>query len=323
MPITSSSSGKVFDCGQEQVSILFEKIYILASCALNSLIKVVCYFVKDYSPTLAILWLVVCYEHVSFFVVVSLCRFNQVNAISLACSSGLEDCKTLVTGWFRELMENPTNNTWVQSIQRVTSLYLNSLLSILELPHFSEMDTCLIPSVLCSPWALLDLNNPSSCVIICSRINPNLKSVVYCNAIKEGGEKEWDFAWSLYQNATVATEAEKLMHALACTTEPWLLNRLETMSWLNFDLLPCHYASLISCRFSLCAPLPLTTPTCVSGTWRIAWTPERSGGCTPPLLSSPLPVTALASLWRGTLSKQTGAVCIMSKFISNASTILS
>lgn len=51
----------------------------------------------------------------SFFVVVSLCRFNQINAISLACSSGLEDCNTLTTGWFRELMKNPTNNTWVQS----------------------------------------------------------------------------------------------------------------------------------------------------------------------------------------------------------------
>ncbi|XP_075887548.1 aminopeptidase Ey-like [Nelusetta ayraudi] len=97
-------------------------------------------------------------------------QFNQINAISLACSSGLEDCKTLTTGMFRELMQNPTNNT----------------------------------------------------------INPNLKSVVYCNAIKEGGEEEWDFAWALFQNATIATEAEKLMHALACTTEPWLLNRYLT-----------------------------------------------------------------------------------------------
>lgn len=58
-----------------------------------------------------------------------------------------------------------------------------------------------------------------------SRISPNLKSVVYCNAIREGGVDEWNFAWSMYENATIASEAEKLMHALTCTTESWLLSR--------------------------------------------------------------------------------------------------
>lgn len=58
-----------------------------------------------------------------------------------------------------------------------------------------------------------------------SSISANLKSVVYCNAIREGGVDEWNFAWSMYENATIASEADKLMHALTCTKEPWLLNR--------------------------------------------------------------------------------------------------
>uniref|UniRef100_A0A672FBB4 Aminopeptidase n=1 Tax=Salarias fasciatus TaxID=181472 RepID=A0A672FBB4_SALFA len=39
------------------------------------------------------------------------------------------------------------------------------------------------------------------------------------------GQKEWDFAWTMFQTTTVASEAEKLRRALACTTQPWLLNR--------------------------------------------------------------------------------------------------
>lgn len=57
------------------------------------------------------------------------------------------------------------------------------------------------------------------------RIHPNLRSTVYCNAITAGGVKEWEFAWSQFRNTTIATEADKLRSALACTTQPWLLNR--------------------------------------------------------------------------------------------------
>uniref|UniRef100_UPI0037E80433 aminopeptidase Ey-like n=1 Tax=Semicossyphus pulcher TaxID=241346 RepID=UPI0037E80433 len=94
-------------------------------------------------------------------------QYNQVNAISMACSTGVEGCTELTTGWFREWMENPENN----------------------------------------------------------KISPNLKYTVYCSAIAAGGVKEWDFAWSMFKKATIASEAEKLMSALACTKQPWLLNR--------------------------------------------------------------------------------------------------
>uniref|UniRef100_A0A672Q6S8 Aminopeptidase n=1 Tax=Sinocyclocheilus grahami TaxID=75366 RepID=A0A672Q6S8_SINGR len=94
-------------------------------------------------------------------------RHNQVNALRVACSTGLEACTTLVKTWFQQWMEN-----------------LNV--------------------------------NP---------IKANLRSAVYCSAIAAGGEKEWNFAWEMFEKATVASEKDKLRAAMACATEPWLLNR--------------------------------------------------------------------------------------------------
>ncbi|XP_062328152.1 aminopeptidase N-like [Osmerus eperlanus] len=64
-------------------------------------------------------------------------------------------------------------------------------------------------------------------------IHPNLKTVVYCNAIAAGGVEEWDFAWNMSKKTTVATEAAKLRSSLACTKAPWLLNR-----YLGYSLNP-------------------------------------------------------------------------------------
>uniref|UniRef100_A0A671V0M6 Aminopeptidase n=1 Tax=Sparus aurata TaxID=8175 RepID=A0A671V0M6_SPAAU len=64
-------------------------------------------------------------------------------------------------------------------------------------------------------------------------IHPNLRSTVYCNAIAAGGAAEWEFAWSKFKNATIAIEADKLRYALACTKQPWLLNR-----YLEYTLMP-------------------------------------------------------------------------------------
>ncbi|KAL6107437.1 anpep [Pungitius sinensis] len=93
-------------------------------------------------------------------------QYNQVNAISLACRTGLEECQNLSKEWFNQWMMKK-NNT----------------------------------------------------------IPPNLRSTVYCNAIAAGGTKEWEFAWSQFVQATIAIEADKLRSALACTKQPWLLNR--------------------------------------------------------------------------------------------------
>ncbi|KAJ7997844.1 hypothetical protein DPEC_G00216380 [Dallia pectoralis] len=94
-------------------------------------------------------------------------QYNQVNAIRVACSTGLEECLNLTKGWYRQWMDKPGNNL----------------------------------------------------------IRPNLRTAVYCSAIAAGSAEEWDFGWSMFINATVASEADKLMSALACTKDPALLKR--------------------------------------------------------------------------------------------------
>ncbi|XP_061603070.1 aminopeptidase Ey-like isoform X2 [Cololabis saira] len=94
-------------------------------------------------------------------------QYNQVNAVSHACSAGVPGCRELTTGWFKQWMNDPRTNN----------------------------------------------------------IIPSLRLTVYCNAVAAGGEAEWDFAWTMYKNSSVASEAEKLAHALSCSRKPWLLNR--------------------------------------------------------------------------------------------------
>ncbi|KPP64677.1 hypothetical protein Z043_116954 [Scleropages formosus] len=101
-------------------------------------------------------------------------QYNQINAISVACSNDLEDCKKTASKLFREWMNNASN-----------------------------------------------------------KIHPNLKSTIYCNAIAAGGEEEWDFAWQMYMNATIASEKDKLRYALSCTENVWILNR-----YLSYTLDP-------------------------------------------------------------------------------------
>lgn len=62
-------------------------------------------------------------------------------------------------------------------------------------------------------------------VCLLTRIHPNLKSTVYCSAIAFGGVEEWDFAWEMFKNATLASEASRLRAAMSCTKVLWLLNR--------------------------------------------------------------------------------------------------
>nr|XP_033775374.1 aminopeptidase N-like [Geotrypetes seraphini]XP_033775376.1 aminopeptidase N-like [Geotrypetes seraphini]XP_033775377.1 aminopeptidase N-like [Geotrypetes seraphini] len=102
-------------------------------------------------------------------------QYNEVNAISLACTNDLQECKTMASDLFNNWMNNSSYNP----------------------------------------------------------IHPNLKTTIYCSAIARGEEKEWDFAWKMFQKATVATEADKLRAALACSTKPWILNR-----YLQYSLDP-------------------------------------------------------------------------------------
>ena len=64
-------------------------------------------------------------------------------------------------------------------------------------------------------------------------INVNLRRSVYCNAIANGGQTEWDFGWKRYTESNVATEKELLLGALSCTKKIGLINRFLNMSFVE------------------------------------------------------------------------------------------
>jgi len=61
-------------------------------------------------------------------------------------------------------------------------------------------------------------------------VSVNLKFETYCNAIADGGEKEWEFGWNRYTQSQVASEKSTILSSLGCTKEVWLLNRFLNMS---------------------------------------------------------------------------------------------
>ena len=57
------------------------------------------------------------------------------------------------------------------------------------------------------------------------RIDVDMKSTIYCQAVRNGDEDEWDFAWERYMKSNVATEKRSLLGGMSCSKEIWLLNR--------------------------------------------------------------------------------------------------
>nr|CAD7423007.1 unnamed protein product [Timema monikensis] len=51
-----------------------------------------------------------------------------------------------------------------------------------------------------------------------SSIPPDVRTVVYCNALRQGGEVEWDFLWEQYLTSEVSTEQALILGVLGCTT---------------------------------------------------------------------------------------------------------
>ena len=40
-------------------------------------------------------------------------RYNQVNAIRMACKTGVTECQNLTNTWFKQWMDNPQQNLLV------------------------------------------------------------------------------------------------------------------------------------------------------------------------------------------------------------------
>ncbi|XP_070763184.1 alanyl (membrane) aminopeptidase-like b [Enoplosus armatus] len=66
-----------------------------------------------------------------------------------------------------------------------------------------------------------------------NHIPPNLRSVIYCQAVAAGGKTEWEFAWNKFQSSSDTSERDQLREALSCTKKVWLLNR-----YLEYTLNP-------------------------------------------------------------------------------------
>uniref|UniRef100_A0A3P8SK36 Aminopeptidase n=1 Tax=Amphiprion percula TaxID=161767 RepID=A0A3P8SK36_AMPPE len=58
-----------------------------------------------------------------------------------------------------------------------------------------------------------------------NNIHPNLRSVIYCQAVAAGGKAEWEFAWDQFLSSSDTSEKVQLREALSCTRKIWLLNR--------------------------------------------------------------------------------------------------
>ncbi|XP_033725116.1 aminopeptidase N-like isoform X1 [Pecten maximus] len=80
------------------------------------------------------------------------------------------------------------------------------------------IDQCVLESKqLFASW----LQNPNAP----NPIDASLRGTVYCTAIAHGGVEEWDFAYRMFKASNVAGEQGRLMAALACSKETWILSR--------------------------------------------------------------------------------------------------
>ncbi|XP_058451744.1 aminopeptidase N isoform X2 [Malaya genurostris] len=63
-----------------------------------------------------------------------------------------------------------------------------------------------------------------------NKIPPNLKQVIYCTSLRDGGVPEWNFAYKQYRETDSASEKELILSALGCTVKPWLLSKYLNMT---------------------------------------------------------------------------------------------
>ncbi|XP_058826206.1 aminopeptidase N isoform X2 [Topomyia yanbarensis] len=63
-----------------------------------------------------------------------------------------------------------------------------------------------------------------------NQIPPNLKQVIYCTSLRDGGVPEWNFAYKRYKETDSASEKELILNALGCTVKPWLLSKYLNMT---------------------------------------------------------------------------------------------
>lgn len=60
---------------------------------------------------------------------------------------------------------------------------------------------------------------------ILKRIPGSYRSFIYCTAIRNGGDKEWEFASAQYDKEQQSSQRTNLQQGMSCTKQPWLISR--------------------------------------------------------------------------------------------------
>jgi hypothetical protein len=68
-------------------------------------------------------------------------------------------------------------------------------------------------------------NHKTHTILFFYRIPANLRSLVFCTALKHGGEEDWNFLWERYQESIITTEQVTILSALGCTKNESLLQQ--------------------------------------------------------------------------------------------------
>ncbi|KAL2077059.1 hypothetical protein ACEWY4_026563 [Coilia grayii] len=126
-----------------------------------------------------------------------------------------EYIKKQVQPLFRHF-ENMTSH-WTEIPSRHTDKYLQAIVIVLACRVGMEECRRLVVT-----WYKAWMENPAS-----NPIPPHLKAQVYCAALAEGGQAEWDFGWEAFHHHVSAKERanQDMLRGLGCTRVRQLLDR--------------------------------------------------------------------------------------------------
>ena len=157
----------------------------------------------------------------------------QVSALSTACKYGIAECREIAQKLFKSWMDDSSNKRQLCA----PCTHHNHNATFIVNPTLWAPTPMSTKVPLCSVF----FNCGVSVSIEC-RIHPNLRYTVYCYAIAAGGIGEWEFALNMYKNSSFSMEKAKLLSALACSKEPWILSRC---AYSSISVVPSSVFSVV------------------------------------------------------------------------------
>ncbi|CAK5087898.1 unnamed protein product [Meloidogyne enterolobii] len=71
---------------------------------------------------------------------------------------------------------------------------------------------------------------PNKMASQCSKVPVPFRTLIYCEGVHYGTEKDWDLIFELFKNENVQVEKERLLNALTCSRDTHSLKMLLTMA---------------------------------------------------------------------------------------------